>query len=852
VALDQAQIDKILQNADLPAIVGSVTAIQQRGSEYLCKCTFHSPDNHPSMSIYHAGNGSGRWRYRCFSCGEDGDALDFMREYFGLEFKEAIEQLNGGKVWTPKVEPSPAQKSEPVKRVTGKPPEDAGVPNMEMRQLGKPARTWCYRDEDGAVLGYVARYEHDGRKEIRVFSWGSRGDDAPKWGCGHWTKPRPLYGLDELAIRKDATVLIVEGEKACDAARQLLPSYVAICWPGGAQAWKHTELEPLRARKVLLWPDADEPGVECMNALAGILGDPKGLACKVRIIDPFKPGENPEDEIPQGWDAADALAEGWTTEHLVEWAKPRASSFSLKIEPNAEPIPRDEPEPPPTPENPPEPEFPPEASEIRPQKAVKSAGAAKRRKPRLAAVRGNAVAAPDPDDEPMPASMSEDALAEHFTELHGRDWRYVKGWGTWFEWRADGWYKDETGLVDRLAVQVTRQALYWPEAMQLSPDGKRKVNSKRTAGNLRDIASNDRQIAATVDQWDTHPYLLGVPGGLVDLKVGKLLEARPELYITKRTSVAPEDGECPSWIALLSRVTAGDEAMMSYLQRWCGYVLTGETREECFAFVYGPAQTGKSTFIRALSEILGDYHRKASMDTFTESKHERHAEELAVLVGSRLVTAVETEEGKRWNESRIKALTGRDRIRARFMRENSFEFDPQFKLIIAGNHAPHLRNVDEAMRRRLHIIPFTQPVPMEERDDQLADKLRAEYPQILMWMIRGTLEWIDAKLGRPEQIAQAVDNYLESEDTLGSWLAEEVELGPNCKCLSGGAYAAFKRWAESAGEYSMSQKRFVQALKERGFDPKRYSGKRYIFGLELKSTEPTQSWADPDSGYEVP
>jgi putative DNA primase/helicase len=214
---------------------------------------------------------------------------------------------------------------------------------------------------------------------------------------------------------------------------------------------------------------------------------------------------------------------------------------------------------------------------------------------------------------------------------------------------------------------------------------------------------------------------------------------------------------------------------VQYVQRLCGYVLTGETREECFAFVYGPAQTGKSTFIRVLAEILGEYHCKASMETFTESRHERHAEELAVLVGARLVTAVETEEGKRWNEARIKALTGRDRIRARFMRENSFEFDPQFKLIIAGNHAPHLRNVDDAMRRRLHIIPFTTPVPMEERDDTLADKLRAEYPQILHWMIQGTLAWRDARLGRPEQIAQAVDDYLESEDTFGEWLSESTE-----------------------------------------------------------------------------
>ena len=160
MSLTPAQIDAILQNADLPAIVGSVTPIQKRGSEYLCRCVFHSPDEHPSLSVYHAGNGSGRWRYRCFSCGSDGDALDFLREYFGTPFAEALEQLNGGKVWTAKVEPSKAQRKPAAERVTSKPPADAGVPDMAIRSLGDPVRSWCYRDADGAPLGYEIGRAH--------------------------------------------------------------------------------------------------------------------------------------------------------------------------------------------------------------------------------------------------------------------------------------------------------------------------------------------------------------------------------------------------------------------------------------------------------------------------------------------------------------------------------------------------------------------------------------------------------------------------------------------------------------------------------------------------------------------
>jgi putative DNA primase/helicase len=780
-------VDALKAATDLVSLVGHYTALKKRGREYVGLCVSHA-DNNPSMWV-----NPDKGIVHCFSCDFHADAIDFIRHVEGLDFKAACERLGAKNDWQPKIAAArPAPKPE---RITSKPPPDAPTPNMSARKLGEPSRIWPYRDADGALIGYIARYDTKDGKEIRCWSWGARGDEPAKWDCGAWSKPRPLYGLDRLEARRGAPVLLVEGEKAADAAQELLGQYVVVTWPGGAQAWKHADLEPLRGRRVDLWPDNDEAGIAAMRALMGILGDTRGLACNGKFVDPNR--------MADGFDAADWTG---TSTELIDWLRTRATEY---------PAP---PEPPPA-----------EPAAAEPPKQP--------RKPRLAAVNGNTALAPEQDAEPLPQAMSEDAIASHFADQHCAKWRYVKTWGAWYEWRGDGWHKDETAKIDRLAVEVTRQALYWQDAMTLTPDAKRRVNSKRTAGSVRDLAMSDRRIAATVEQWDRNPWLLGVPGGVVDLKSGKLLEARAEDYITKRTSVAPAPGECAHWMALLSRVTQGDTSLLSYLQRLCGYVLTGETREECFAFVYGPAQTGKSTFIRVISEILGEYHCKASMETFTESRHERHAEELAVLVGSRLVTAVETEEGKRWNEARIKALTGRDRIRARFMRENSFEFDPQFKLIIAGNHAPHLRNVDEAMRRRLHIIPFTQPIPMDERDDTLADKLRAEYPQILHWMTRGTLAWIDAKLGRPEQIAQAVDAYLESEDTFAEWLAECTQQDVGGKCLSGGAYKNYKHWADEAGEHATSQKRFIQALRERGFDTRRSNGKRYIDGLALKETD---------------
>jgi putative DNA primase/helicase len=200
------------------------------------------------------------------------------------------------------------------------------------------------------------------------------------------------------------------------------------------------------------------------------------------------------------------------------------------------------------------------------------------------------------------------------------------------------------------------------------------------------------------------------------------------------------------------------------------------------------------------------------------------------------VYASETEEGRRWNESLIKWLTGRDKVTAHFMRENDFEFYPQFKLLIYGNHIPHLKSVGEEMRRRVHLIEYAGSLSETERDSSLKDRLVDEYPHIFHTMIQGCIAWQQAGLGKPERVSDATANYLESEDTLGIWLADNVERDPNGKAQSGEVYRDFKRWAEGAGEYVMSQKRFVQAMKQRGFDSARTASKRYISGLRLKGT----------------
>jgi putative DNA primase/helicase len=221
------------------------------------------------------------------------------------------------------------------------------------------------------------------------------------------------------------------------------------------------------------------------------------------------------------------------------------------------------------------------------------------------------------------------------------------------------------------------------------------------------------------------------------------------------------------------------------------------------------------------------------METFTVAHNDRHPTELAALRGARLVSAVETEEGRRWAESRIKALTGGDPIAARFMRQDLFTFTPTFKLIIAGNHKPKLRNIDEAMRRRLHLIPFEVVIPEAERDEILPQRLKEEWPGILEWIIEGCLEWQTEGLRPPERVTAATKEYFTAEDALAIWIEERCHVGPDHKAATAALFASWSKWAADAGETIGSQRSFSEKLHAHGYERTRLTGgTRGFLGLQ--------------------
>ena len=433
--------------------------------------------------------------------------------------------------------------------------------------------------------------------------------------------------------------------------------------------------------------------------------------------------------------------------------------------------------------------------------------------------------------EMRPPAYTDEALALRFAEIHANDLRYVAAWGRWLFFDGTRWRFDETLLAFDRARQICRQA-----AAACNANLAKVLASAKTVAAVERLAKSDRRLAATVDQWDADPWELNTPLGMLDLRTGKLRAHRSDDYVTKMTGVAADAScETPLWHKFLDRITGGDTELAAFLQRLTGYALTGLTREHAMFFLYGTGANGKTTFLNTIIRCANDYHRTAPIETFTAAMGERHPTDLAGLRGARLVTAVETEEGRRWAESRIKALTGGDRIAARFMRQDFFEFTPNFKLLIAGNHKPGLRTVDEAIRRRFNLIPFTITIPLAERDESLAEKLKPELAGILAWMVQGCLEWQKHGLAPPQAVTSATQAYLEAEDAVAAWLDECCVRDPKAWERTAALFASWSTWAEKAGEYVGSQRRFVERLECRGITPLRKRDGRGFAAIRLTS-----------------
>jgi putative DNA primase/helicase len=346
------------------------------------------------------------------------------------------------------------------------------------------------------------------------------------------------------------------------------------------------------------------------------------------------------------------------------------------------------------------------------------------------------------------------------------------------------------------------------------------------------MARSDRRHAAVPDQFDADPWLLNTPSGVLDLRTGESRGHQRSDFQTKITRVGL-GGSCPRWEAFLREVTDDDPSLQKFLARIVGYCLTGIVREHAMFFLHGLGGNGKSVFTETIRSILGDYAIPAPMEMFTKTKFQTHTTDVAGLQGARMVLASETEAGNFLAEAKIKLLTGGDQVSARKMRSNNVAFSPQFKLLLSGNRRPHLRSNSEAMRRRLHLVPFEVTIPEHRKDKLLPETLVSEWPGIMQWAVQGCADWQQLGLAPPERVQHATADYLGEQDTIGDWVDFAIRRQTDCKATSDELFGSYRRFIEGRGETAGNIKDFIADFKAQGFVKKRGSEGWRWHGIRL-------------------
>lgn len=444
--------------------------------------------------------------------------------------------------------------------------------------------------------------------------------------------------------------------------------------------------------------------------------------------------------------------------------------------------------------------------------------------------------------------------AERLRLLYGDDVRYIpeKGRGAaWMRWDGKRWKAVyETGLYDlvantaNIALAATSRA-FGSDIGMTDEDAKRRIKhfmKLKNRAHIDDCLKVARKaFEGAINDFDRNPYLLNVQNGIVDLKTGTLhpheraalcsritrAEYRPEL-IDKDTL----------WTRAVAQIVP-DEEERAYLQKWAGYLLIGAAPEEKLLFLYGTGGGGKGTFINTIGYMLGDYADTVDVEIFLTSRNDGHggganaSPEIAKLAGIRAAMASETPIGRKMNEAKLKSITGRDDITARFLYGQQFTFTPAVKFVLSSNYLPALRDsTDEGVRRRLVIAPFMENLD-DVRDIHLKEHLQRpdEMAAVLSWCVRGCLRWQKEGLGRPpRRFLQQMGAFYADSDTLQQFLDDECYTGANARAKVKDFCERFTEWN---GE-RVKKRSVIEMMRRKGYDVKRHNDGRFFVGLGLR------------------
>lgn len=678
-----------------------------------------------------------------------------------------------------------------------------GLEDRRQKKASQKSVSYDYTDVNGNLLYQSVRYYKNGDKKFFQQSVDpANPGNFIKSMKGVTLVPYNLPAVTE-AVQTGETVLIVEGEKDVETARQI--GYVATCNVGGAGKWRASYSDVLNGAHVMVIPDNDDPGRKHAQQ---VLKSLKGKAASVKIVE--LPG------VPEKGDLTDWVEAGGTREQL---------------------------------------------------EAIITGGMDEPEKPALfntlsTVKKSNTHAIGDA----LPWSDYTNAVAlvaDHGDDIrYCYPWKRFMVWSG-DHWRNDDTgeiHRMAKNTVKRLARQVEHS----DDPTTLLKHIKNSLKNSNLQAMIA-CAQSEEGVPVMPDDFDSDPWLLNCANGTLDLRTGEILPHNRDDLITHCLSTPYDpDALCPTWDAFLWRIMGGTvepdspddsanklEARMAadtrarelihFLQNVIGYSLTGDTSEEAFFILYGSGQNGKSKFMGAIQDLLGTYSQSTHSKTFMVSdRSDSIPNDIARLRGARLVSSSELGKDRRLNEELVKRATGRDPMTARFLHAEFFDFLPQFKLFMATNYLPKIDSVDKSMWRRIHQIPFTVTIPDEEKDPYLGDKLRAELPGIFAWAVRGCLRWQEGGLKPPSAVREATEAYRSDMDVVGRFIDDRCILGKDYRVKASELYKAYLSWCNDNNERTETQTAFGRYLNSRGFEQYKSAGVWRI-GIGILSTEMSKS-----------
>src|SRR5215213_2986629 len=415
--------------------------------------------------------------------------------------------------------------------------------------------------------------------------------------------------------------------------------------------------------------------------------------------------------------------------------------------------------------------------------------------------------------------------AERFVDAHRDRVLWCPARKAFLCWDGKRYAWDERGEAVKLA-HLTARSIFHEAAHTEDEDEQKKIAgfaavSQNTTRIRAMLTEAKPYLAVGMDELDRDPWLINCQNGTLDLRTGKLKDHDPADRITKILPVEYDlEASCPRFLQFLKETLVDDE-LIKFVKCYSGYTLTGITRERLLAILYGFGKNGKTTLVELLRDVMGDYATNTDTETLLMKRYQGIGNDVAALKGARFVSAAEVEQGRRLAESKVKQLTGRDTVTARYLFGEPFNFTPEFKLWLSTNNKPVIQGTDDAIWDRIRLIPFTQRFDGKRQDPRLPEKLRGEMAGVLAWMVEGCLEWQEHGLGEPETVRAATDQYRAEMDTLAAFIEDRCVVRPGAVAPATPLYKQYQMWCDDAGEKKESKKAFVARLEERGFKRRR-------------------------------